>query len=398
MPRLLVTGTMSRRDILEMFTVSRARAELIFVEYERGWGDGVDPRLYQDFGDLVTWEAYSSANKLLDQTGPDRLVFLFTNSLNQVALRVAARHRGIESIHAEHGYRPPIAAEINRYATAHTREGAHYSSFRTHSFFARSLVRSGRSAGALAKYASAVRREGASPAVLRSFADLRRVDRYVSFSAECFDHHRDVDLLPAALSESVVFTGIPQFDDFRITSTSEPERSILLIDHQLHNARIFGWDERFRRAWVERLVSVAKRAGFKLFVKLHPGDRSDSWRNCWGDPGVQIVQREDLGTLARRVSVVLGTCSTLQLPFAALPHVAMITLEIHPEPDVFASRRFVEAGVAEPVRDFSELLVALEKSDELRVSQEPFKAAFTKRFLERLDGRAGERLAAALTR
>ncbi len=389
---------MSRRDILEMFTVPRTRAELIFVEYERGWGDGIDPGVYQDFGDLVTWEAHSSANKLLEETGPDRVVFLFTNSLNQVALRVAARNKGIESIHAEHGYRPPIAAEINRYTTARNRNDNHFSSFRTHSFFARSLVTSGGAAGVLAKYASAVRREGASPAVLRSFADLRRVDRYISFSAECFDHHRDVDRLPAPFSESVVFTGIPQFDDFRITPISQPERSILLIDHQLHNGGIFGWDERFRRIWIERLVAVAKSAGFRLFVKLHPGDRSDSWRSYWDEPSIQIVEREDLAELARRVSVVLGTCSTLQLPFAALPHVAMITLEIHPESDVFASRRFVEAGVAEPVRDFSGLLVALESFDELRVGQQPFKAAFTKRFLERLDGRAGDRLAAALTR
>jgi hypothetical protein len=396
--RLLVTGTMSRGDILDMFTVARDSCDLTFVEYERGWGDGIDRRMYQRFGRLTTWEAHASADELLEQTQPDRIAFLFTTSLNQVVLRAAARQYGIEAVHVEHGYRPPIADEINRRTTARTRADGHHSGLRTHAFFARSLPRRGRSATNLAMYAHAVRRGGASHEVLRSFADLRRADRYVSFSRECFAHHRDVDRLPQPVADSAEFTGIPQFDDFRMVHDAEPGKSILLVDHQLHNARIFGWDEAFRQAWVDELVRTTRAAGFALYVKLHPGDRSGAWSRHEDEKDVQLVERADLVTLSSQVSVVLGTCSTLQLPFAALPHVAMITLEIHPEPGWFASRRFVEAGVAEPVRSFSELGAKLDQHARLRARQEAAKPEFTSRFLEKLDGSAGARLAAALTR
>jgi hypothetical protein len=394
--RLLVTGTISRGDILDMFAVTRERCDLTFVEYERGWGDGIDRQLYDEFGRLTTWEDQNSADELLDREQPDRLVFLFTTSLNQVVLRSAARQRGIEAVHVEHGYRPPIADEINQRTTARTRASGHHSGLRTHAFFARSLPRRGRVAPSLVRYAHAVKRGGASRDVLRSFADLRRADRYVSFSRECFDHHLDVDRVPVAIADSTEFTGIPQFDDFRMVQDAQPGRSILLVDHQLHNARIFGWDESFRQAWVDSLVRTTHAAGFTLYVKLHPGDRSQAWRLHEANENVQLVERADLVDLSREISVVLGTCSTLQLPFAALPHIAMITLEIHPEAGWFASRRFVETGVAEPVRSFSELATALDRFDEIRAHQRRSKPAFTSRFLEKLDGRAGARLADAL--
>jgi hypothetical protein len=206
-----------------------------------------------------------------------------------------------------------------------------------------------------------------------------------------------VDCVPDKIADAVIFTGVPQFDDFRPVDGAAQANEVLLIDHQFHQQGLFGWNETFRRDWTRRVADAVFRAGFeRLHVKVHPGDRSDGWRSQIGDHRIRIVDRPELVSLSRTVPVVLGTFSTMQMPFAALPNVALLSLEIHPESGWFPSRRFVEAGVAEPVRSYSELSDCLRQTSELQARQRPAKAAFLKRFLGYLDGRAGQRMTQAL--
>ena len=69
---------------------------------------------------------------------------------------------------------------------------------------------------------------------MRTFAEIRRPDRYISYSRECFAYHQDVDRIPLELSEQATYTGVPQFDDFRV-SDGDPSDAVVLIDHQFHN-------------------------------------------------------------------------------------------------------------------------------------------------------------------
>jgi hypothetical protein len=326
------------------------------------------------------------------------VVFLFTSSINQVALRVAARERGIETVHVEHGYRLPAADAPSALTTAHRPGGRRLGDRRTHLFFSRSVLRRRPSAATnLVRYAAKITRTGGTPDVLREFADLRRPDRYVSYSQECFNYHRDVDRIPDRVAAATVFTGVPQFDDFRIADAQPVTGEVLLIDHQFHNSGLFGWNDGFRREWVREIAERVFAAGTKrLYVRLHPGDVSRAWDPLLREYGIQIVPRRVLPKLALRVPLVLGTFSTMQLPFAALPHIATIALEIHPEQGWFPSHRMAQAGVVVPVRTYEELAAALRHPSDLLERQQPRKPEFTARFLERLDGRAAERLAGSL--
>jgi hypothetical protein len=402
-PRLLITGTVTgsvpRADILDMFRSLVGAAELTFVEYDWPAESGLGREVFDPFGELTTWEEERSADALLERVRPDRVVLLFTSSRNQLALRAAARDRGIETVHTEHGYQLPAVDSSSTWGHAPGMEGVSSGGPGRHAFFARSLIRRRpRVAGALLRYGIAVARAGgATPAVLRAFAELRRPDRYVSYSRECFEFHRDVDHVPPRQVAETPFVGVPQFDDFRVATSAETRREALLIDHAFQNAGLFGWNDAFRREWVDRIAEAVLAGGFeRLHVKRHPLDRSGAWEPHAGDDRVRLVERDRLPELSRTASVVLGTWSTMQMPFAAQPHIAVISLEIHPEPDHFPSRRFVEAGVAEPVRSYAELAARLGEAEALGARQRPAKAAFTKRFLERLDGGAGERMAAAL--
>jgi hypothetical protein len=391
---LLVVGTMNRRDVVSMF--SRVDARMTFLEYEDNFGVRLDPAIYEPLGEVTSWERHRSIDSLLDRLQPDRVVMVSINSREQVALRVAARERGLEVLHVEHGYRLPLQTRLSPEMEP---GGARYRSpgVRRHAFFLRSLARRrGRNRTDLARYAYGSVRDR-SHRLLLSSADLRRPDRYVSYAPECFAFHREADRVPDSLAERTVYTGVPQFDCFRDDAGELDPDAVLLVDTQIHNAGIRGWDAAFRRSWVAELFEVVcGRAKKTLYVKEHPGDVTHAWAEYEGRGVVRLASLEDVAERSRITPVALGIMSTLQMPVAAQSNTATITLEIHPSAGQALSQRFVEAGVCDPVDSFEELSAALARSDELRARQAPNKASFTTQFLHRLDGRAAERLGDAL--
>jgi hypothetical protein len=394
MPRLLICGALSRPDILGILARSVGRFEMVFIEYAYNEGTGIDKTVYEPFGEVLTWEQFRSADALLDQVRPDRVVLFYTTSLNQVALRQAALDRDINVLHLEHGIPLPVVSRMSATASVPRLRN---SDWRTHAFFLRSLPRRRpRVQRLLIKYAVAVQRHGPTSEILQRFATIRRADRYVSFSRECIAYHVDMDRI-ADPPQVVSITGAPQFDDFRLADPPSRLRpAALLIDHQLHNAGWCGWTLAYRDPWVRGIASAVKAAGYELYVKTHPGDRSNAWDSFAAAGEVKLVSRSDVADLANEVPFVLGTFSTLQSALAAMPQVAHVTLEIHPDSRWFPSRRLVEMGIAEPVTDFGGLEMALRRYDELQLRQAPHKPEFIKQFLYALDGQAGQRVSDAL--
>lgn len=392
-PRLLITGALSRPDILASLDEARSRIDMRFVEYEREWGDGLDRELYRAYGLVTAWEEEWNAAALLRRVAPTAVVFMQGASLNQMALRVACRRRGVPAIHLEHGLPFPID---DRAAASRQTTTPGLATWRTHAFFARSILEA---PSPLGRYAWDVRRRGATTDLLRRWAWLRRYDAYVSYSQACFEAHCDLDRLTPDAVARAEFVGIPQFDGFGHRSAAVDERAVVLVDNQNANAGLFGWTMEARKAFVCELHGVIRELGLRLYVKLHPGDRSDAWRAMHRAGEVQIIDRLDLEGLANRVGTVIGGFSTLQIPLACLANTAMIVLEIHPDGGSwYPSRAFVAAGVACPVRTLGELREALVGRADLRAHQRAHKAAFERSFMFALDGGAQSRLAAALER
>jgi hypothetical protein len=396
LPRLLVVGTINRADILEMFESVRSQAELHFLEYSRNYEELLDVDRYEPYGAVRTWDDYRSADHLLDQLAPDRIVFLSISALNQVALRLAARERGIETVHVEHGYRlplgqltghqpgPDLSGRWRRYLREPKR------ALLTHRFLLGSLAARRGSRADLTRYVRDVAAHGATEEILQRAAPLRRPDRYVSYSAECFAYHRALDRIQPG-TEKVAFVGCPQFDHFvaRPAANTDAE-AVILVDHQLHNTGIMGWNDGFRKEWALRLHDVVSKRGLRLYVKTHPGDRSEVWTR-WLHDDVELIDMPQLHELAPRARVVLGVASTLQLPLAGLPHTASISLEIHPHRGPSLSQRIVQAGVMKSAHSFDQLGDCLSAADNLVDEQSRHKEAFVERFLYRLDGRSGAR-------
>ena len=380
-----------------MFDLLAGQADLTFVEYARNWGHGLDPAAYEGTGHLTTWEEHSSADALLDAVRPTRVAMLSIGSRNQLALRAAARRRGIPVDHVEHGYRLPATVRQHPTIKGEGRLGSR-STVRTNRFFAYSAIREG-FRGAIRLADAGIRATVDSGAIVHPrLARARRADRYVSFSEECFEYHRVADRVPTELANRTVFVGVPQFDCFAYKGGSAPKENRLAVmaDHKLHTSGVRGWTVEYRRDWARRLEQTLRASSWRLVLKRHPGDRENVWRDS--DPACvkQVESIDELAAYADRASLVLGTGSTLQLPLMASSGAAALALEIHPCPGPALSARMVEAGVAEAVSSFDDLGTALRRAARLRERQAANKPAFIERFLYRLDGKARERLAAAL--
>jgi hypothetical protein len=309
----------------------------------------------------------------------------------------------VPTVHVEHGYRLPLSTQrvLRDKGRGTMDNGMRSRGVRARlagqRFFAGSLLGlPPAEASRLARYALPSVGD-ASLETLAAVADLRRPDRYVSFAPECFEFHRELDLVPATLADRTLYTGLPQFDCFRAEDIAEADSgTAILVDHQLHNTGFLGWNPEFHRRWAEGIHAAVVANGMRLAVKVHPGDRSSPWAE-YDDGSVEIVPTiEQLAERARSARVVLGIVSTLQLPLAGLGHTTTITVEVHPRPGEVLSGRLVEAGVAQPVASFEELRIALAEAGALHERQRAAKPGFVEQFLHRLDGRAGERLTEAL--
>src|SRR5205807_8581635 len=121
----------------------------------------------------------------------------------------------------------------------------------------------------------------------------------------CFEFQAKLDCLRRDMFDNVVFTGVPQFDDFGAASAdSIDEKAVILVDNQLHNAGLFGWTPSRRREWVQELHNLAVDLDLRLYVKLHPGDKSGAW-DSWLQTGrVEIVDFPRLVELARTTRII----------------------------------------------------------------------------------------------
>jgi hypothetical protein len=400
-PVILITGTIDRPDILAMFRDVAASAALTFVEYYFNWGIEAHPEYFKPYGTLRFWHEFNDANALLDAVRPDRIVFFYISSLNQVALKVAAQQRGIPTLHLEHGFRQRFADSLDRPLLAQEakrrfklaklrRELPHI--LRNQAFFLRSAARAQAPARSqLLGYGFNAYARGVSVDTRLKYGQLRKPDHYIAFSPEIFEFHREQDALTVEDMKRVTYIGLPQFDQFcNLPPAAVDPQRVILIDHQ--NLGYFGWTLEFRHEWVKEIYESTSALGLKLFVKPHPGDLSNAWAPYAARREVEIIDHARLRELLPSTRLILGGFSTMQLPIIGLPHTVVITLEIHPEKGHLPSKQFVDAGVVCAVTTFEDLRASLMDWERLSAEQSRHKEAFRHQFLFKMDGKAGARL------
>ena len=401
-PRVLVVGTIHRRDLLSMFDEVRGSAELAFLEYRDAFATEVGSGVYAAYGPIRYWSEFANVVELLEALKPERIFFMAHTSLNQLVLNQAARERSIATFHLEHGFRLPFrdsrsAAAFdlkpNPASTLRKLIRGDTDRARAHAFFFRSLPLLRRATALrLVRFALSYYRHGESQSLLLDFADIRRPNAYVAFSPATMAFHKEQDQVS---NEPVRYVGIPYFDSLApVRPTTVDPKNVILIDHQLHSGTgAFGWTPAYRHLWVREIAKLIESRGMRLFIKQHPGDKSDAWRPYLREGSFELIDLVALAEVVRTTGLVVGVYSTMILPLAALRHTANVLLEIHPEPGNLPGQSLVDAGVVEPVTDFGQLAAFLDDPSALLERQLPRKERFEAEFLYRFDGQSSKRLA-----
>lgn len=344
------------------------------------------------------WEDFRSAQQILDELAPDRIVFMSLSGLRPIALNMAARQSGIPTFILQHGYFRSLEdyaalAATSRGTTQTTATPKRSSSpvraarFLLSSHFAREPLECGRALAMLAMS----RRESHYRSQLRFRFRGRMPDWYITYSESTSEIHRQLD---GAEDHSIIPIGIPEFDPvFRRLADREVQRdeSVLLIDSPTAENRYgvtsMTVDQKVR--FLEGLSSRLALRGRRLVVKLHPETYEANWLPH--HPNTTYVRDADVAALISRADACVGFDSTLVIP-AIIARPTML-LDLCESTLTREARRL---GVATVVPGFEYTDEQLDSVLEATSRPTPNLDAFTRSFAHAADGRATERLAAAI--
>lgn len=357
---------------------------------------------YKSYGKCIFWKDYRDAFALLEEIKPFKVIFLFIEAYNHVALNMACKIVGIPTFHLEHGLRADYLYNISsNIKTALTPDlysrSLHFlnilrnfkSKLKTRLFLLNSIKRFPIADAAFIKEFIRIRRKyNFLDTAVRIKSPKRQAAFYISFSERVFHTHQQYDVLSE--QQKVFYIGIPYFDKLASVIPAAPIRAVLLIDQPLVEHGLLHWKEGKKRQFIQGLTQVCSKNHFKLYVKPHPDQNILLWQQSQST--VELINDDQLLAIAPSIPLILGFYSTLLMPFAAFAHTAVVTYENHPIGRIDVSKSFIEAGVAHPIYDLEELHNILQHVETLHQKQLPKKAKFTEEWMYKFDGKAGERL------
>ncbi|MHA6247042.1 polysialyltransferase family glycosyltransferase [Pontibacter sp. CAU 1760] len=396
-PNILFVGNYNRKDYLDMFSKSKGHFNFFFLEFASP--REITSKHYKEFGEAIFWGDYYNAFDLLEKVKPYKVIFLFIEAYNHVALNIACKEKGITTCLLDHGVR---STHINFTYAATSVQPKNYF-FKLNS----SLPLLARVRNRIFFYNSAQKLLPENKQFLKQFYkirkhnnylqtsqllqhNLRKPDVYLSFSAGVFAAHQKLDALPD--TQKVYYFGIPYFDHFtNINFRNTGVTQLLFIDQALVSQQLLGWTIELKVLFVEELVRACKIHNIKLVIKTHPLENSKVWEAFEGN-NVSLVSNEDFEVAVSTSTIIAGFYSTLLLGLAALPFTTVLTFENHPAGNFALSSFLTNAGVAKSLENVHEFENLVPKLAQINQEQVKHKSTFITKWLYRLDGNAGIRL------
>ncbi|MCJ8165800.1 alpha-2,8-polysialyltransferase family protein [Pontibacter sp. E15-1] len=405
---ILFVGNYNRSDYIDLFSESKNDFNFYFLEYSSS--REVRNTYFKSYGESVFWKDYHDAFELLEHLKPIKVLFLFIEAYNHVALNIACKLSQIPTFHLEHGLRAdylynhahgqqPLPVTLHGLPSKLLKTLTPVIQFRvklkTRLFLLNSIECFPTEEAHFMKRFMAVRKRYnflQTAALIKS--SKRQADYYIAFSQNILNTHQRYDNLTA--SDKIFYIGIPYFDRFASVRPAEQVRAVLLIDQPLSEHGLFGWTKEKKLNFLQNLTEICSRYRYKLYIKSHPAQKNTSW--MLNQTNVEPIDDGRLFALAPAIPVIIGFYSTLLMPFASFRHTTVITYENHPIGKINVSKSFIDAGVAHPIYDLEELDAILQDPEALHRQQLPHKAKFTEEWMYKFDGRAGERLRDILLR
>ncbi|NCT75338.1 MAG: hypothetical protein GXC78_12445 [Chitinophagaceae bacterium] len=394
-PRVLLNWDTERKDLLEPFVRLHEHIEFIII-----WGDYVQEEKRNHPFRQISFKSYRTPYALLKDIKPDKVLFFNINSFPQVALNLAAHNLGITTYVMHHGIHHSDFLEIvqRKAVMEGPPRNKLTSNFQTFRFYFSALkFKNLAQLPAFIRFAWYRKRMERLLAAEKCVFPARLPDWYINLSPHNAIAIKKVDHIKD--DTRFIYIGHPFFDrilsDFaELQKQSAPvtEKYWLLIDFP-NNDNVVAFKlmgASGKEAFYKQLSAIAKGAGYRLKIKLHPFGY-DSVHN-YQDDNIDLIREADIGRLIFEAAACFSFFSTLLIPVIYAKGFCHI---FHIGEDRHLQAELVELGVGIKLDVFnfseSDLVYSSETISEMA------QKVFVERYLYYPDGHATERLCKVLT-
>jgi hypothetical protein len=401
-PNLIVILDYNKSYMLKFFSSLKKKANLYFLFYSY---NKETTGIHSDYGKAIYWKDFGNAFKLLDQITPKKVIFFELETLNQVALNVACRRKGIPTVFADHGLQDfNISIQANEFVRKKSNRlktiidklkrisKNPYPVLKNRLFFQKTLLKLDKKhAQFLNSYKRIRLNNTITNTYLKINSSLLYPDSYLCFSPTNFEFHQKMN---HNAQIPVKFIGIPELDPFFLYNSDTPvdfRKYVLFIDQPYVRYGYYGWDSDKKYKFLKDLKKDIENKGKLLLVKVHPRENT-FWNNL--NTEFSLITSDQLFENLNEISHAVGYNSTLLLPFIAFNQTMVYCLRNHPDTSISPFTKFVDYGVAVWYDELGDQSFMETKTQTDLFSKN--KDRFIKEYLYLFDGKAKTRFDSAI--
>ncbi|GEM_PF-3364322 len=353
---------------------------------------------------IVYWSDFSSAQDLLDQIKPQKVIFMSIDSPLTIALNSVARKMQIRTVFLQHGLMHSLKMydEVQRRGTplqVKTQEPSKNALARRNfilKFFLSSL-RFYNLKLLIYQFRLSLLERKHSKAIAKSkvYSDLVLADKYIVYTRENAKVLSERDKVS---DEKLIPVGIPEFDIFFETQSDTEtyiEPYMLLIDYPMAEVKEYnntgaGYTKKEVNNMYLALSDYAKAKGCSLKIKLHPYSYESEF--MVQDKNITYLRHADTKDLILKSKLIFGAVSSLMLP--ALVFKAVVLIEVFENSDF--ALRLQELGMCDSFTVKEIINGALISAKPKMNSRN--KDLFVNEYLYKTDGQSMKRVISELLR
>ena len=274
------------------------------------------------FRDVYYWDKYLTAQNLLNDIKPERIIFFELIDQRQIALLTTANKHNIKTIYLEHGASADVEGTIfmSEHEKGFLRKKIDYLKKR----FMTSLMKMVKSK--IFYYSSCIYLNSLSSFikyVRLPFSTLfntpnraLQLNKFIErapFKSIVFNNSNFESFCTynAITRESAIFTGVPFFDKYFNSSVSN-EKHIVFIEQPFLEQNLLEWTKDFHKKIASTLYNFSKSNNLKCFIRLHPLSDLLLWKS-YGYENHQFIfsQNNDFTKEILSSELILSYSSTL---------------------------------------------------------------------------------------
>jgi len=325
--KLLLVWGHHRKDWKEVFDRIREDFEYTYLFWVFPEDD---PSSGQQEDRVIYWSQYRSAQAILKEVQPDKVVFLGLDAPNSIALLTACRNQKITTLFLQHGVTHSLdhfiflikqksKQKLDQVAATSQPQDKRRLYLVLTSFFFRSM----RLQNLLTIWdfirLQYYKRSLVVHEALQEVAGKRRwANQYLVFSTYNAQLYIERDKVPM---ERLIEVGMPSMDTYfqhaPMYQTQIEEPYLLLIDQPLaenksFNNKSLGISKEQMNSFYLKLNEYALKVKCKLYIKLHPFSYEDDFRV--EHPNIVYLKDADNQRLIFESTAIFGMYSTMMVP------------------------------------------------------------------------------------